>query len=356
MAYLLNPLGQHGYGDRFFKLFLENVLKVNFDYSTYEVKVEYKNIDILIHNDQDAILIENKIYAGDSNHDSDLKDGTGGLRIIEPGYRGQLERYYNTIVTGRDSKSNQIDCQRNVVQVAYLTLDGHLPTQESLGNLPKEKLELIEYTKHINNWLTLCAQDVETDNQLLSQIIHQYKELIVKLTSDVGIAKVNQSIVSDNIEAAWELERTNNFFTKNYAPIFNHVKWHNIADFFDELELRLVGEDAVVIEKPDVETFTKVAHSKGKSTRELKIIFTFKGIALQIVNDSKGFTIGNLTDKKWGHFSGVIGKVKIADIKFNDFANENTFYTISNEKRVEIIDKMVDEIKDRFADLPNEFR
>ncbi|MBL1411093.1 PD-(D/E)XK nuclease family protein [Sphingobacterium sp. C459-1T] len=88
LAFLLDPKESHNIGDMFFKLFLEQVLNIYFDYTNYEVKKEFQFIDILIHNDSDAVIIENKIYAGDSNHKDTVDEVGDGASDIKVGYKG----------------------------------------------------------------------------------------------------------------------------------------------------------------------------------------------------------------------------------------------------------------------------
>lgn len=100
ISYLLAPDSGHGLGKVFCELFIREILGIDesqFNLSSYTVlpnessKSEYKEIDILIINKQakQAIIIENKINAKDSNRE--------GKNEKKDGYDGQLERYYNTI-------------------------------------------------------------------------------------------------------------------------------------------------------------------------------------------------------------------------------------------------------------------
>ena len=117
ISYLLSPSSGHGMTNTYCSLFIKNVLKISdaeFNLSNFEVfpneyeKSEYKFIDILIINKSrsQAIIIENKIDARDSNHTHKLNlDNNIGItnfdcKKAKTGYFGQLERYYNTIKTG----------------------------------------------------------------------------------------------------------------------------------------------------------------------------------------------------------------------------------------------------------------
>lgn len=333
IAYLLNPVGNHGMGNKFLELFVQSVLKIDeFDCTNYEVQTEYKDIDILIYNNEQAIIIENKIYAGDQDR--------------------QLERYYNAI----KHEVNQLngDIKRKNVFIAYLTLDGRSPSNGSMGDLLKANdIICCDYPCHINIWLENCIILSESENELLSKTLYQYSELLIKLTSNLNQAKENQIMISENIDKAWELEQEKDkFFTEKCKDIFKHVKWHTVADFINELEIALQNIGAEMIEKPDLDAITKVTHNENNnSITKIVISFEYKDAKLYIANDKvNGFTLGNLTAGRWGYFSN-----DIKDIRFCYFLKEQTFYLINDEKRGEIIEKMVVEVLKRYDTLENQF-
>lgn len=156
ISFLLNPNASHGLGHTFLDLFLKNVLNINFDYTDFEIKTEFQFIDILLYNNNDAIIIENKIYAGDSNHKDDLEK----TKNIEEKHKGQLARYYHTITSGINKDLDSIGLKRNVPQVVYLTLTGHKPSNDSIKTLPIQP-KLISYIDHIANWLSLCKEEAK---------------------------------------------------------------------------------------------------------------------------------------------------------------------------------------------------
>ncbi len=165
IAELLNPQGSHGMKSAFLDLFLKET-DTPFDFNSSSVKVEieypigningdYSNggrIDILISDNQKAIIIENKIYAGDQ-------------------YR-QLRRYYNY---GQDQfKQNS--------RLLYLTLDGCEPSKDSADGLVAEKdFYCISYDEHISSWLQKCVS-ASYAIPLVRETIVQYINLINKLT------------------------------------------------------------------------------------------------------------------------------------------------------------------------------
>lgn len=79
-AELLNPQGSHGCGDEFLKAFMEAIPSLDgFDIETIRAKTQVElsigrinedsteggRLDIIVHTETHAIIIENKIYAGD---------------------------------------------------------------------------------------------------------------------------------------------------------------------------------------------------------------------------------------------------------------------------------------------------
>lgn len=318
IAYLLNPEGNHGMGNKFLELFVQSVLQIDgFDCTNCVVQTEYKDIDILIYNNEQAVIIENKIYAGDQDR--------------------QLERYYNEI----KHEVNQLngDIKRKNVFIAYLTLDGRSPSNESMGDLLKASdIIRCDYPCHINTWLENCIILSESENELLSKTLYQYSELLIKLTSNLNQAKENQMMISDNIDKAWELQEKEQFFTEKCKDIFKHVKWHTVADFINELEVALVEIGAKINDTPDLNAITKVTHNKNNnSNTKIVIQFCCQNNNLYIAIDkANGFTLGNLTIGKWNYFS--------EGIKFSDFSTKQTFELINDEKRNSLIKEIVDEV------------
>lgn len=312
----------------FLKLFLKIVLNLpesDFDIENSQIlpnehnKSEYQEIDILIINEikKQAIIIENKINAEDSIDQNEKK---------ESGYRGQLERYYNTIISGKDKNGNRCKykCDSDKTKVFYLSLYKK-PSPETIGNLKTEVFNTndncIDYYM-IQNWLEHCL--VNVTNAFLKEIIKQYLILIKNMTTDNKRALEVTNLIADN-EQYWESAYI-------YSTHFKDIKWHTIHRFFTELAKRF---DSTSI--PETLVITKVAH-EGKKEK-LVMQFKYQDNNLQIVNDEKGFTIGNLSKGTWGEFSK-----EISSINFANFSNENTFHLINNDFREKIILQMQNEI------------
>ncbi len=167
IAELLNPRGSHGCGDTFLRLFLEllpSAFDLPFDTqnATTEVEVvigeitdeEGGRMDVLVQSNGQAIIIENKIYAGDQ--------------------RNQLLRYYN-YAEKQYKKGNY--------KLLYLTLDGKSPSESSTGKrlVENEDYYCISYAGEIRKWLMSCLT-LSVQKPLVREIIVQYINLINKLT------------------------------------------------------------------------------------------------------------------------------------------------------------------------------
>ena len=158
---LLRPDGQHGIGKAFLEEFFEMVLHKPFP-EFVSVKREYTinaleddkygRIDLLLEGKDFCYPIELKIYAGDQSR--------------------QIERY---TAYAKKAKNNQ---------VYYLTLDGHEPSKESLGNLKTSAVECLSFASDIRDWLVRCGE-IAWQTPAVVEIIRQYICLIDKLTGNV---------------------------------------------------------------------------------------------------------------------------------------------------------------------------
>lgn len=155
IAELLNPKGSHGMKDAFLREFIK-ISNIDTELDTKEATVEteysigYKNndsteggrIDIFVYdNKKNAIIIENKIYAGDQ--------------------KNQLLRYYNYAFKNK-FKFN----------IIYLTLYGDAASEKSLGNINFD-YDCLSYNNDILSWLERCVQ-ISACIPLVREIIRQY--------------------------------------------------------------------------------------------------------------------------------------------------------------------------------------
>lgn len=145
---LLNPQGSHQQGDRFLKLFFQ---ELELDETTLEYQVfrEKFNIDILITTQNRAIIIENKIETQDHSE--------------------QLSRYYKKIEEEGYSEDE--------ITFFYLTLFETEPNEINM----REKVKNITYKYEIHNWIEVCIQKV-IKLPILRDTLVQYLNLINQLT------------------------------------------------------------------------------------------------------------------------------------------------------------------------------
>lgn len=169
IAELLNPQGSHGCGDEFLKAFIKVIPGLDgFDIETIRVKTQVElsigqidkdyteggRLDIIVHTDTHAIIIENKIYAGDQYN--------------------QLLRYYK-YAESRYKNNNRI---------LYLTLDGGSSSELSTGKQMEEGKDIysISYASDITNWLQRCIA-IAVSKPLVRETLFQYLNLIKQLTN-----------------------------------------------------------------------------------------------------------------------------------------------------------------------------
>lgn len=170
LAELLNPDGSHGLGSAFLEAFYEQIELNELTPKNSSIKTEFTcpegKMDIVISNENDTVVIENKIYAVDQSD--------------------QLKRYSEWL--NKQEKANK--------KLIYLTLDGH-----EASNAKDIDYQQISYRNDILQWLdkciaeifknTLSAKDgknafaknqIDERNAFVKKLLLQYKELIKKLT------------------------------------------------------------------------------------------------------------------------------------------------------------------------------
>lgn len=208
LASLLNPDGDHGMKDHPLKAFIEKTdcNGLQLDATNCAVEVEHftgdGRIDILItdNSTRKAIVIENKIYAGDQD--------------------AQMKRYYDY------ASANY----KGGFRLLYLTLDGHEPSSGSLKDLSNDDFICISYQNDILPWLEQCAKDAY-DKPLVRETINQYNLLIKSLTNMNSQENIKEDIIKL-------------MSTKENFPIATMV-----ANNFNEIRKRIVYE----VLKPQLE-------------------------------------------------------------------------------------------------------
>lgn len=160
LAELLNPDGDHGLGNQFLEAFLSIIIqqvKPGFEFDIKSAKVskefyigpisadytEGGQIDLLIRDDKNhAIVIENKIYAGDEQK--------------------QLLRYDNYAKKNKTIESYIL---------LYLTLNGDEASEYSTCN--QVEYQRISYRKDIHSWLQKCIS-IAALHPIVRETIRQY--------------------------------------------------------------------------------------------------------------------------------------------------------------------------------------
>ena len=183
---------EHGAGNAFLKAFLKiRKLDLPNDFMTSgPVRVETEKylgpktetrggrIDLYLSDGKDCLVIENKIYAGDQEH--------------------QLLRYHNEAPTAK---------------LVYLTLVGNDPSEVSLGGLPPKSVTCLSYQYDIVVWLEECVR-IAANLPYIRETINQYIKTIQQLTNTD--MPTNSDIIEliakkENISAAFAIRQNFNY-------------------------------------------------------------------------------------------------------------------------------------------------
>ena len=234
IASLLNPKWNHGCNSTFLKIFVDHLKEtlpiVDFSFDTdlekCHVYVEYNignissgnesggRIDIIIQSEKrdKAIIIENKIYADDQ--------------------KKQLYRYKNYAQTHYKSYI-----------ILYLTLDGHVPSNDSTSGEMFSMEEgkdffCIDYKSFIRDWLISCKEKAAS-SPVVRETITQYYNLILKLTNQDMESSTKEKLVDllankDNIAAMFKI-RSVHFDVLN--RICNTTLKEQVQEIANELKM-----------------------------------------------------------------------------------------------------------------------
>ena len=230
LAELLNPTGDHGLGSKFLEAFVDNIVsddkKFPFEYVSAKVYVELDigpirndeneggRIDIYIQDkNKKTIVIENKIYAGDQ-------------------YK-QMLRYYNYV-----TKNEHLDYEKNQFRLLYLTLDEHVPSQESTGNnkLVESSIKSINYKDHILTWLERCIEIsalYPSIREILSQYVINLKQILNIMSDENRKEFIDYLTKDENIDAALDIMCAQTEICKKVWRIYIDKTLCAIANRFD---------------------------------------------------------------------------------------------------------------------------
>lgn len=226
IAELLDPNGSHGLGDQFLRSFVDTVdclRSWNFDTKSAKVQKELsiggKNedcseggrIDIAVESNGKAIIIENKIYAGDQEK--------------------QLVRYYNY---------GTKNCP-NGFRLLYLTLNGDDASEYSHERLvANEDYYVISYNREISDWLQRCIE-LSARHPLVRETLIQYQNLINQLTMNSMDKNSQEELLElmcdkKNIDSICSIL---NLEAKWREQIFNSYVLTPLKEKFKELDIEL---------------------------------------------------------------------------------------------------------------------
>ena len=329
--------------------------KFQYNRDSLEIHKELHDIDVLLidKTKKYAVIVENKIYASDSNHTDE----------------GQLEKYYRIVI--EDEKIPEDN-----VEVFYLSLDGHEPSSESVYTSKKypklcEKVQCISYPNEIRSWLQGCMQFVY-DKPFQRETILQYIKLIDDMTNNVDIEErieikklIGES--KSNLESA-----------KLLIDNVNHLHWHTIADFWNGLVEALEKYGYEVTQKPTDEDYTDIARGSNKKKNNVSLVIGIKTefpfvIRIEEYND-EWFYYGVKTNKKMpNQYVQAFGALVANDNSYEnnedwviwrypsvnenerfdswDFYADATFNLIDDNYRQRITSKVVDDINRFVKDI-----
>ena len=281
---IIDVHGSHGLGVNP----LDNLIRVldsSFKYEFNSVEVhpnasdwsEYRDIDILLidRDTEYAVIIENKIFAGDSNHE----------------YEGQLEKYYREIL--------QEGIPKEHIEVYYLTLDGHDPTEESVntsGEYPElsDEVRTISYGNEIINWLNMCIKDAAL-KPIIRETLVQYLNLIKEMTT-------NDTEVQDRIELIKLISKNEDNLKSAKFLLDNqkHIQWHTTYDLFNDFtdELKRRGFKDVTSIDPNI--VDRMVHYSERVKKQQHPQISFK--------EENGVTITIYTEEPKGDLRFGINK------------------------------------------------
>ena len=215
LSELLNPKGSHYQGNIYLKLFFET-LKRNYG-DKFNLKTPEnaevlreegiegcRRIDITIDDGKQYLPIEVKIYAQD-----------------------QKEQCKDYLKKAKD-KYNQGENAR----LCYLTIEGHLPDESSLGDMSeaeKEQIIEISWRKDIIEWLDTCIKHQNTVAKApIREILIQFKKAVQKFTNQLeeNEKMENVKLLINNQENFKNAEKIVSALTSARETL-----WNKLCDF-----------------------------------------------------------------------------------------------------------------------------
>ncbi|WQS04946.1 PD-(D/E)XK nuclease family protein [Helicobacter pylori] len=324
----LDPMGGHYQKDLFLKVFLKVCDLESFGFNSADTKIVKKEVitngskrmDLFLSDGFKHIILENKIYAGDCDN--------------------QISDYILGVV-----KDYQVNDAQNIC-VLYLTKEGRLPSQNSLGDFKLDesntklfykgndeyirKLENLErgilfknlcYEREIKEWINKCLEEVANLHDL-SVIFKQYEKLLDKLYhKERQVNKDLRELIENNYKMAEEISKHFDVIKKEREAEINAEKGEKVVAFLaqvkEQIEQKMSADDRakwVVSSSCTAQDFNKkhvgcleIKQDDGKiqfflETENLNVHFgitgrqALKGKHKQIKEDLK---LDNFTTTEW---------------------------------------------------------
>lgn len=240
---LLSPDGSHGMGTVFLQQFLTVMNIPGLALAGAKVRREYRKIDLLITSGQQAVVIENKLYAAD-----------------QP---AQLQRYYELL--RREGFTD--------IRLFYLSIDGHDPAEHSMGTLAdrpdwKDIFAVISYQDDIEHWLECCIKEAYA-KPVLRETLVQYRALIL----DISGKTMESSEMNDMVELLAQGE--NMIRAQKIAENWNHARWFTEWYFWNDLEKAAAAKYTVSdIQKYNDRKLDSVVHHRRNQNPWYGIMFS----------------------------------------------------------------------------------
>lgn len=341
---LLDIKGEHYQKELFLELFIKSCGLEDFelDVKNTVTTKEDDYIDLYLTDGKKHIIIENKIYASDQEH--------------------QIKNYIEKVVNKNSEITGEDIC------VIYLTLekernvpynnslenfalkDGFLKYQNGgkLAELGAIRYESIHYNKEIMDWLNVCLYEVSNLTNL-QVLITQYKNTIELLYGNYkGVEMELEELVEENFEIAKEIyEKFNTIRNKLIAEFFilivkklKHDGWHieekdNIIYMREEKRIQMQDKCYLYYKFKlfDIKNFY-ASIVLNNSTKNINAK-TIKNKVMETKKDLKWHKQGNIEEFDWWWIYGS---------KNNDFVLD--FINKSEAEKEMLADKITDNLND----------
>lgn len=343
---LLNPLGTHGCDTLFLNQLLTQLELTDFKLDNVSVRKEYRKIDLLISNEYQAIVIENKLWA-----------------IDQP---NQLQRYYEALY-----KEGFQD-----IHIYYLSINGKEPEDHSIGNLKllpnwKSIFSTLSYEIDIEQWIERCIKEAYS-KPALRETLAQYRGLINEISGKTMHKEEMNEIIDfiaqgDNILKA-----------KKIGENWNNIRWFTEWYFWSDLEkLVSIYYDVMDLQKYSSANLNSVIHNRRNHNPYYGIMFKIgrylgAEACIFIERGNKGENVYYGLTMVFGQTKEQSGDIKFKrlaesiaeycewhqethwiggnyckpEINFNEFSNPNTLRLLNKEFRNNYVDHLWQQIQD----------